>query len=188
VAARRGAAPGTGFAFPSNLVTDIAGQIVNHCTVVNPPRGARGQRGQCAGRRRSTARRRHRRGHTRRAGRHRGTLNPGSVVTCLGHTPIRTYADLTKALATPQPGHPVPVTVTEPATGSTRTLTVTLDSYPAADTLPRDIAHPKPTPGEPPTERCFAGAPRVVPRPRPCADLRRARVRGSVWLVYPVAG
>jgi S1-C subfamily serine protease len=121
-----GAAPGIGFAIPSNLVTDIAGQLIaNNGHVINSHRAELGVRvvpvvgpnGQPAG---------------------MGVISmvPGGpaaaagikadeVITAVNNTPVQRASELAQALAKLDPGHTVPVTLMSPG-GNTRTVMVTL--------------------------------------------------------------
>jgi putative serine protease PepD len=127
-----GAAPGIGFAIPSNLVTDIAGQIVRDgkvsnshraalgigiVTVIDPfgrPLGA-GVTSVLPG------------GAAAAAG-----VQPGSLITQLDGKSVHTDADLTKLLAGLQPGQQLPLVLTDPQTGSNRTVTVTVGQLPGS--------------------------------------------------------
>jgi S1-C subfamily serine protease len=127
-----GAAPGIGFAIPSNLVTDIAGQIVRDGKVTDSHRAALGIGAVTV---------------IDPAGRPLGAgvasvvpgaaagaagIQPGSVITQAGGQPVRTDADLTKLLAGMRPGQQVPIVLTDPQTGSERTVTVTLGQLPGS--------------------------------------------------------
>ncbi|MGH3846660.1 MAG: S1C family serine protease, partial [Pseudonocardiaceae bacterium] len=124
------AAPGIGFAIPSNVVTDIAGQLIaNGGHVINSHRAAVGigvltvvdQNGQPEG-----------------AG--VGTVTPGSpaatagvqvgeVITTVNGTPVHGARELATVLAGLTPGQAVPVVLRDPQ-GATRTVTVTLGQLP----------------------------------------------------------
>jgi S1-C subfamily serine protease len=127
-----GAAPGIGFAIPSNLVTDIAGQIVREGKVTNSHRAALGigavtvidPSGQPLGAGVASVLSG---GAAAAAG-----IQPGSVITQINGQPVHTDADLTKLLAGMQPGQQVPVVLTDPQTGSDRTVTVTLAQLPGS--------------------------------------------------------
>ena len=126
------AAPGIGFAIPSNVVTDIAGQLVTgHGHVANSHRAELGievvtvidQNGQpggvgvqalAAG------------GPAAAAG-----VGVGDVLTAVGATPIHTTTDLTAALAQLTPGQSTPVTLTGTG-GTARTVTITLGQLPGS--------------------------------------------------------
>jgi putative serine protease PepD len=125
------AAPGLGFAIPSNLVTDIAGQIVRHGRVVNSHRAALGVRvvtvvgmdGQPAGMGVVGVMPD---GPAAKAG-----LRPGDVITAVNNIPIHRAAELAQVLAQLDPGQAVPVTVTS-GQGGSRTVTVTLGQLPGS--------------------------------------------------------
>jgi S1-C subfamily serine protease len=121
-----GAAPGLGFAIPSNLVTDIAGQLVAHNGhVVNSHRAELGVRvvtvvdpaGQPTGMGVVSV---VPAGPAAAAG-----IQQGEVITAVNNTPVHQASDLAQALAALDPGQKVGVTLTT-AQGSTRTVTVTL--------------------------------------------------------------
>lgn len=124
-----GAAPGLGFAIPSNLVTDIAGQIVNNGRVVNSHRAALGVRivtvvgadGQPGGMGVVSV---VPGGPAATAG-----LNAGDVITAVNNVPVRRAAELAQVLAKLDPGQAVPVTVTS-GRGASRTVTITLGQLP----------------------------------------------------------
>ncbi|HZE00541.1 MAG TPA: trypsin-like peptidase domain-containing protein [Pseudonocardiaceae bacterium] len=121
-----GAAPGLGFAIPSNIVTDIAGQLVAHnghvvnshraelgvrvVTVVDPTGqpGGMGVVSVVPG------------GPAAAAG-----IQPGEVITAMNNTPVHDASDLAQTLAGLDPGQKVDVNLTT-AQGATRTVTVTL--------------------------------------------------------------
>jgi S1-C subfamily serine protease len=127
-----GAAPGIGFAIPSHLVTDIAGQLLAHDGhVVNSHRAALGVRvvtvvgpdGQPAG---------------------VGVLSvtPGGpaatagvqadeVITAVNNIPVHQTAELSEVLANLDPGQRVPLTLVT-ADGGTRTVTVALGQLPGS--------------------------------------------------------
>jgi S1-C subfamily serine protease len=121
-----GAAPGLGFAIPSNLVTDIAGQLVAHNGhVVNSHRAELGVRvvtvvdptGQPAGMGVVSV---VPGGPAAAAG-----IQPGEVITAVNNTPVHDASDLAQTLATLDPGQKVEVSLIT-AQGTTRTVTVTL--------------------------------------------------------------
>jgi S1-C subfamily serine protease len=121
-----GAAPGLGFAIPSNIVTDIAGQLITHNGhVVNSHRAELGVRvvtvvdpsGQPAGMGVVSV---VPGGPAAAAG-----IQPGEVITAVNNTPVRDASDLAQTLAQLDPGQKVDVTLTT-AQGTTRTVTVTL--------------------------------------------------------------
>ena len=126
------AAPGIGFAISSNLVKDIAGQLITGnghvtdthraelgiqaVTVLGPdgqPAGA-GIAGVVAG------------GPAANAG-----LTPGEIITAINGTPVQTASDLVAALADLTPGTPATLTVTN-TDGQSRTVTVTLGQLPGS--------------------------------------------------------
>jgi S1-C subfamily serine protease len=125
------AAPGIGFAIPSNLVKDIAGQLVaNHGHVANSHRAQLGvsvitvvgQDGEPQG---AGVAAPAPGGAARKAG-----IKVGEIITKIADTDVHTAADLVKAPAGLDAGKGVPVELTDPATGKTRTVTVTLDQLP----------------------------------------------------------
>jgi S1-C subfamily serine protease len=127
-----GAAPGIGFAIPSHLVTDIAGQLIAHdghvvnshraelgvqvVTVVGPDGQAAGTGvvGVVPG------------GPAAAAG-----VQPGEVITAINNTPVQSTSDVTQVLANLDPGQRVPVTLIT-GQGATRTVTVTLGQLPGS--------------------------------------------------------
>jgi putative serine protease PepD len=120
------AAPGIGFAIPSNLVKDIAGQIVAHGKVVNSHRAYLGIRvgdtngnGVFVGA--ITAG-----GPGANAG-----LHVGDVIVSLDGKPTPTASELSTVLAELKPGQRVPVVVKSQSGGQT-TLQVTLGTYPGS--------------------------------------------------------
>ncbi len=127
-----GAAPGLGFAIPSNIVTDIAGQLIAHDGhVVNSHRAELGVRvvtvvdptGQPTGMGVVSV---VPGGPAAAAG-----IQPGEVITAVNNTPVRGASDLAQALATLDPGQKVGITVTT-TQGGTRTETVTLGQLPGS--------------------------------------------------------
>jgi S1-C subfamily serine protease len=125
-------APGIGFAIPSNIVTDIAGQLIAHSghlvnshrtefgvrvvTVVGPtgqPVGV-GVVSVVPG------------GPAAAAG-----VQTGEVITAVDNTPVHRAAELAQVLAKLEPGQTVPVTLTTPQ-GGTRTVMVTLGQLPGS--------------------------------------------------------
>jgi putative serine protease PepD len=120
-----GSAPGIGFAIPSNLAKDIAGQIVAHGKVVNSHRayigmsvGATGN-GLYVGS--VTAN-----GPAADAG-----IQVGDVIVSVDGVPTSTTSLLSAVLAELKPGQKVPVVV-ELQSGNRTTLHVTLGTYPAS--------------------------------------------------------
>jgi len=126
-----GAAPGIGFAIPSNIVTDIAGQIIKTGHVSNSHRAALGVRvqtvagpnGQPAGVGIATVTPG---GPAATAG-----LQPGDVITSVNGTATPDTEALTAVLANLSPGQQVSVAVTKPD-GSTTTVNVTLGQLPGS--------------------------------------------------------
>jgi S1-C subfamily serine protease len=126
------AAPGIGFAIPSNVVTDIAGQLVaNGGHVPNSRRAALGigavtvvdQNGQPAGVAVGSV---VPGGPAAAAG-----IKPGDVITAVNNTPVQSSAELSEVLAGLSPGQAVPVTVVDPQ-GKTTSVTVTLGQLPGS--------------------------------------------------------
>jgi len=121
-----GAAPGIGFAIASNTAKDIASQIVQHGRVVNSHRAELGvgvvtvisRNGQGSGAGIAEVRPG---GPAAAAG-----IQPGVVITQFNGQPVHSASDLTKLLAGAQPGQQVPVQITDPSSGASRTVTVTL--------------------------------------------------------------
>jgi putative serine protease PepD len=121
-----GSAPGIGFAIPSNLVTDIAGQIVSNGKVVDSHRAFLGiQVGDTNGRGAFvgsvTAG-----GPAANAG-----MRVGDVIVSAGGKPISTAAQLSEVLTMLKPGRRVPVVV-RTQTGAKTTLQVTLGTHPGS--------------------------------------------------------
>jgi putative serine protease PepD len=121
-----GSAPGIGFAIPSNLVKDIAGQIVTNGKVVNSHRAYLGIRvgdtngnGVIVGS--VTAD-----GPAANAG-----LHAGDVIVSLDGKPTPTTAVLTSLLAELKPGRKVPVVVKH-QNGTKATLQLKLGTYPGS--------------------------------------------------------
>jgi S1-C subfamily serine protease len=126
-----GAAPGIGFAIPSNVVTDIAGQIIKSGHVTASHRAAigvtvqtvTGPDGQPAGVGVVAVTPG---GPAAKAG-----LQPGDVITAVNGTPTPDTEALTVALAGMRPGQQVSLSVTK-ADGSTATVKVTLGQLPGS--------------------------------------------------------
>lgn len=120
-----GAAPGIGFAIPSNTATDIAAQIIKEGKVTNSHRAALGIRGstvigtdgQPAG---VGVARVEAGGAAEKAG-----IQAGDVIVSVNGTPTTTITALTELLATLKPGDQVKVELLKPD-GSTTTVTATL--------------------------------------------------------------
>jgi S1-C subfamily serine protease len=117
-----GSAPGIGFAIPSNLVKDIAGQIVTHGKVVDSHRAylgiAVGQTTNGVYVASVTPG-----GPAAKAGMH-----VGDVIVAVHGTPTSTTAVLSAVLAELKPGSDVPVAVMR--NGTKTTLQVALGTYP----------------------------------------------------------
>jgi S1-C subfamily serine protease len=124
-----GAAPGIGFAIPSNIVTDIAGQIVKTGHVTSSHRAALGVQvqtvtgpaGQPAGVGIATV--------TPGGPADKAGLRAGEVITKVNGTATPDTEALAAVLAGLRPGQQVPVTVTR-ADGSITTVQVTLGQLP----------------------------------------------------------
>ncbi|MFI6596123.1 S1C family serine protease [Nonomuraea sp. NPDC050536] len=124
-----GAAPGIGFAIPSNTATDIAAQIVKEGKVTNSHRAALGIQGstvigvngQPAGVGVATVQPG---GAAEKAG-----IKTGDVIVSVNGTKTPTIASLTELLTTLKPGDQVKVEVLKPD-GSTTTVTATLGQLP----------------------------------------------------------
>jgi putative serine protease PepD len=119
-----GSAPGIGFAIPSNLVADIAGQIVAHGKVVDSHRAFLGIRV----------------GDTNGNGVMVGAVTPGGAAAKAGirvgdtiesvnHSPTPSTVDLAAVLAELRPSQKVPVVVKH-ENGAKATMRVTLGGYP----------------------------------------------------------
>jgi S1-C subfamily serine protease len=126
-----GAAPGIGFAIPSNIVTDIAGQLIKTGHVTSSHRAALGVRvqtvtgpdGQPAGVGIAAVTPG---GPAAKAG-----LQPGDVITAVNGTATPDTETLATVLAGLQPGQQVPLSVTK-ADGSTTTIHTTLGQLPGS--------------------------------------------------------
>jgi S1-C subfamily serine protease len=124
-----GAAPGIGFAIPSNIVTNIAGQLIKSGRVTNSHRAAlgvevetvTGSSGQPAGAGIVAV--------TPGGAAAKAGLRTGDVITAVNGTPTPDSETLAGVLAGLQPGQQVPVNVTR-SNGSTATVTVTLGELP----------------------------------------------------------
>jgi S1-C subfamily serine protease len=124
-----GAAPGIGFAIPSNIVTSIAGQIVANGHVTNSHRAAlgieaqsvTGAGGQPVGVGVAAV---IRGGPAAKAG-----LRPGDVITKINGTPVPDAETLAVVLAALRPGQQVTLDVIT-VSGSTTTVHLTLGQLP----------------------------------------------------------
>ncbi len=121
-----GSAPGIGFAIPSNLVKDIAGQIVANGKVVNSHRaflgigvGETNDNGVLVGSVTAS-------GAAANAG-----VKAGDVIVSVDGTPTSTTAALSALLATLKPGQKVSVVVKH-QNGAKSTVQVTLGTYPGS--------------------------------------------------------
>ena len=125
-------ASGIGFAIPSNVVTDIAGQLIaNDGSVLNSRRAALGVQvvtvvgstGQPTGLGIVSV--------TPGGPAAAARLQADEVITAVNDTPVRRAPDLAQVLAKLDPGQTVPVTVTTPQ-GASRTVDVTLGQLPGS--------------------------------------------------------
>jgi putative serine protease PepD len=119
-----GSAPGIGFAIPSNLVRDIAGQLVKYGKVVDSHRAYLGIRvGETGGQGVYV-------GEVTRGGpAAKGGLHPGDVIVSVAGKPTPTTDVLSAVLATLKPGKTVPVVVRH-QNGKKTTVHVKLGTYP----------------------------------------------------------
>jgi putative serine protease PepD len=119
-----GAAPGIGFAIPSALVTDIAGQIVKYGHVVSSHRaflGAELVTGLASGAVVAGVRPG---GPAAQAG-----IVPGDVINAIDGQPIGSSVEVAEALATLKSGQTVEIAITK-RDGSHETVKVRLGQYP----------------------------------------------------------
>jgi putative serine protease PepD len=119
-----GPAPGIGFAIPSAVVIDIAGQIVKYGHVVSSHRAFLGVElatGLSTG---AVVASVQRGGPAARAG-----IVPGDVITSIGGRSIRSPVDVAEALATLRSGETVAIRITK-RDGSSATVKVRLGQYP----------------------------------------------------------
>jgi len=120
-----GSAPGIGFALPSDLVKDIAGQIVANGKVVNSHRAYLGvevgetNHGVFVG------------SVTTGGPAARAEIRVGDVIVSVDGKPTSTTALLSAVLAELKPGQKVPVAVTSQK-GTKTTVQVTLGTYPGS--------------------------------------------------------
>jgi putative serine protease PepD len=119
-----GSAPGIGFALPSNLVKDIAGQIVAHGKVVNSHRAYLGIRvGETSANGLFVA------SVTPGGPAARAGLHVGDVIVSIDGKPTPTISALSGVLAELKPGQTVRVVVKRP-NGQQATLQLKLGTYP----------------------------------------------------------
>jgi S1-C subfamily serine protease len=119
-----GAAPGIGFAIPSSVVTDIAGQIVRYGRVVNSHRAFLGVElatGLSSG---AVVAAVQHRSPAARAG-----IAPGDSITSIAGHAISSPADVSAVLAELKPGQTVKATVVT-GSGAQRVVEVKLGQYP----------------------------------------------------------
>jgi putative serine protease PepD len=119
-----GAASGIGFAIPSDVVTDIAGQIVKHGHVVNSHRAFLGVTIADTGGNGVYVSSVSQGSPAARAG-----IEVGDVITAVNGTPTRTSDELGAVLAQLMPGQTVKVAITRQSGGSS-TVDVTLGQFP----------------------------------------------------------
>jgi S1-C subfamily serine protease len=118
------AAPGIGFAIPSNLVKDIATQIIRHGHVVNSHRAYLGvQIGNTNGAGVLVI------GVTRGGPAATAGLAANDLITAVNGTKTPTIDQLTSALSEIKPGKTVPIDVVTQG-GAHKTLHVTLETFP----------------------------------------------------------
>ncbi|MFG1703636.1 S1C family serine protease [Nonomuraea sp. M3C6] len=124
-----GAAPGIGFAIPSNTATDIAAQIVKYGKVVNSHRAALGIRGSTIigndGEPSGVAVASVEPG----GGAAKAGIRAGDVIVSINGKKTPTMADLSETLTTLKPGSRVRVELTLPD-GTPKTINVTLGQLP----------------------------------------------------------
>jgi putative serine protease PepD len=119
-----GAAPGIGFAIPSSVVSDIAGQIVAHGHVVNSHRAYLGVELAAVSSGGAVVVAVKRGGAAARAG-----IRPGDVITAIDKHAVPGPEAAAEVLATLSPGARVPVSLLTPG-GRRRTVSVKLGQYP----------------------------------------------------------
>ncbi|MGP3935719.1 S1C family serine protease [Nonomuraea sp. KM88] len=124
-----GAAPGIGFAIPSNTATDIAAQIVKDGKVTNTHRAALGIRGSTVvgedGQPSGVGVARVERG----GGAEKAGIRAGDVIVSINDEETATMAELSEAITALQPGDKVRVGVIRSG-GKRETITVTLGQLP----------------------------------------------------------
>jgi S1-C subfamily serine protease len=121
-----GQAQGIGFAIPSNLARDVAGQIIKSGHVTNSHRAALGARVTSVD---AAARGTAIVAVTPGGAAERAGLRAGDVISKLGPNPTPDAAALLSALAAADPGQRVEVTITR--SGQAHTVPVTLGTLPA---------------------------------------------------------
>ena len=121
-----GAAAGIGFAIPSNVVTDIAGQIIKNGHVVNSHRaylaitvGDTGGNGVYVG------------GVTPGGPASKAGISAGDVIVSVNGTPTPTPDDLSAVLARLKPGQSVAIKLVHQS-GATGSVRATLGQYPGS--------------------------------------------------------
>src|SRR5215831_2795824 len=124
-----GQAQGIGFAIPSNLARDIAGQIIKSGHVTNSHRAALGARVATVAGVDGTARGAAVVAVTSGGAAERAGLRAGDVIRKLGPTPTPDAGALLSALAAADPGQRVELTFTR--AGQAHTVPVTLGTLPA---------------------------------------------------------
>ena len=124
-----GQAQGIGFAIPSNLARDIAGQIIKSGHVTNSHRAALGARVTTVASMDATARGAMIIAVTPGGAAERAGLRVGDVISKLGPAPTPDASALLSALAAADPGQLVELTITR--SGQAHTVPVTLGTLPA---------------------------------------------------------
>src|SRR5579875_45655 len=119
-----GAAPGIGFAIPSDVVSDIAGQIVRYGHVVNSHRAYLGVELATGVGNLAVVAAVQPGGPAAKAG-----IQPGEAIVSLAGQPISSPTDVADVLATLKPGTTVAVGLLKP-TGARATVHVKLGQYP----------------------------------------------------------
>jgi putative serine protease PepD len=119
-----GAAPGIGFAIPSSVVTDIAGQIIHHGHVVQSHRAFLGVELATGITNRAVVAAVLRGGPAAKAG-----IAPGDLITEIDGHAIGSPADVGAVMASLTPGQTTKVRVVKPD-GSHATVSVKLGQYP----------------------------------------------------------
>lgn len=122
-----GQAPGIGFAIPSDVVRDIAGQLVRHGRVIDSHRAYLGvQIGETLGGAGVYVGRVQAGGPAARAG-----IRIGDIIVSVAGMPTPSASELASVLAGLDPGQRVNVVVARPS-GARKTVTVTLGEYPGS--------------------------------------------------------